>query len=164
VVLIRRPTQSELTELRGVAEFQFKIPGSLLIPDDVHVAISPNTNRVRLVLRSGVKYLALRARDYRFNLYVPAGVVLNNYLPHPYMRVYVKDEYAGFIASGKTLFCKHVLIADPEIRPEDEVLVTDSTGKLLAVGRALVAGWEMVYYKRGEAVRVREGVINGGEN
>ncbi len=163
-MLIRRPTQSELAELRGIAEFQFKIPGFLLIPDDVRVAISPNTNRIRLVLRSGVKYLALRARDYRFNLYVPAGIVLNNYLPHPYIRVYVKDEYTSFIASGKTLFCKHVLVADPEIKPEDEVLVTDSTGKLLAVGRALIAGWEMVYYKRGEAVRVREGVSSSEEN
>jgi len=49
----------------------------------------------------------------------------------------------------------------PEIGPYDEVLVVDSTGKLLAVGRALVAGREIVYYKRGEAVRVREGVSSG---
>lgn len=160
-MIIRKPTEDELLELRGIAELQFKIPGSLLIPDDVQVVVSPNTNRVRLILESGSKYLALRARDYRFNLYIPAGVVLNNYLPHPRMRVYVKDEYADFIAKGKTLFCKHVLMADPEIGPYDEVLVVDSTGKLLAVGRALVAGREMVYYKRGEAVRVREGVSSG---
>jgi len=162
--VIRRPTSSELLELRSIAEFQFKIPGSVLIPEDIYVVTSPNTNRIRLVLKSRAKYLALRARDYRFNLYIPAGIVLNNYLPQPYMRVYVKDEYANFVASGKTLFCKHVLMADPEIKPLDEVLVVDSTGKLLAVGRALVAGEEIVYYNRGEAVRVREGVSSIEEN
>jgi uncharacterized protein with predicted RNA binding PUA domain len=157
-VIARRPTPNELAELRSIAEFQFRVPGALLIPDDVYVTISPNTNRVRLVMRNASKYLALRARDYRLNLYIPAGVELNKILPHPYMRVYVKDDYAGFIASGRTLFCKHVLMADPAIRPDDEVLVVDAKGRLLAVGRALVAGWEMVYYKRGGAVKVREGV------
>ncbi len=157
-MIIRRPTSNELIELRSIAELQFKVPGDILIPEDVYVAVSPNTNKIRLVLRSGVKYLGLRARDYRFNLYIPAGIVLNNSVPHPHMRVYVKKEYVPFIAKGKTLFCKHVLMADPEIRPEDEVLVVDSAGSLLAVGRALIAGHEVVYYKRGEAVKIREGV------
>lgn len=161
MLITRKPTESELLELRSIAELQFKIPGFMLIPDDIEVVVSPNTSRIRLVLRSRSRYLALRARDYRFNLYIPAGIVLNNHLPHPYMRVYVKDDYADFIARGRTLFCKHVLMADPEIRPHDEVLVVNTTGKLLAVGRALVAGGEMVYYKRGEAVRVREGVNSG---
>jgi uncharacterized protein with predicted RNA binding PUA domain len=157
-VIIRRPTSYELIELRGIAELQFRVPGDVLIPEDIHVAVSPNTNKIRIVFRSGVKYLGLRARDYRFNLYIPAGIVLNNNITHPHMRVYVKKEYASFIAKGKTLVCNHVLMADPEIKPDDEVLVVDPAGNLLAVGRSLIAGHEFVYYKRGEAVKIREGV------
>lgn len=154
---IRKPTPSELAELREIAEIQFNAPGELLIPDQIYVSVSLNTNRVRLVIMNKTRYLAVRARDYRFNLYLPAGKVLNSILPHPRLRIYVKEEYAEFIARGGTLFAKHVLMADPDVRPGDEVLVVDPTGTLLAVGRSRLSGWEMVYYNRGEAVKIREG-------
>lgn len=157
-LLIRKPTQEELRELREVAEFQFDVSGELLIPNTILVVVSPNTNRIRLILHEGRKYLGLRSRDYRFNLYLSAGYVLNKIIPHPRLRVYVKEDYVDFIAKGGNLFCKHVLMADPNIRPGDEILVVDPRGELIAVGRARISGWELVYYNRGEGVRIREGV------
>lgn len=158
-MIIRRPTLDELRELRSIAEYQFGVSGTIVIPETIEVAVSPNTNRIRFILLGGKKYLALRSRDYRFNLYLSAGTVLNRVLPHPRLRVYVKDNYTEFISKGETLFCKHVLMADPLIRPNDEVLVNNTRGELVAVGRARLAGWEMVFYNRGEAVKVREGVL-----
>lgn len=157
-MIIRKPTTSELRELREIAEFQFNVKGELLIPDDVYVAVSPNTNRIRYLIVDNQKYLSLRSRDHRFNLHIPAGYVLIRLLPPPKLRIYVKNEYAEFIARGETLFARHVLMADPSVKPGDEVLVVDEEGRLLGVGRAKLAGWEMVHYNRGEAVKVREGV------
>ncbi|MCY0867970.1 MAG: pseudouridine synthase [Desulfurococcus sp.] len=160
---IRRPEPRELSELRWIARLQFGVRGEF-IPDSVELAVSPSTMKVRHVMLGGVKYLTLRAGDYRFNLHVASGRVLNKMLPYPKLRVYVKRDYAEFIAAGGNLFSRHVLAADPGIRPGDEVLVVSLSGDLLAVGRAVLAGHEMVYYKRGEAVRVREGVMEGLSN
>lgn len=155
---MRKPAPRELEQLRKIAELQFGVPGEVFIPDDVLVAVSPATEKIRLVIHKGKPYLGVRSRDYRFNLYITSGVVLNNLLPKPKLRVYVKDEYASFVATGKNLFCKHVLAADPDIKPEDEVLVVNTSNELIAVGRSAKSGWEMVLYKRGEAVRIREGI------
>ncbi len=155
----RKPTVWELNELREIAEFQFGIRGELLIPNNVDVVVSVNTNRIRFILLDNEKYLSLRSRDYRFNLHIASAHALNKLLPHPRLRVYVKEPYVEFVARGGSLFSKHVLMADPDIRPGDEVLVVDFKGSLIAVGRAKLSGWEITHYNRGEAVKVREGVI-----
>ena len=157
-LITRKPTAEELEELRAIAEVQFGVAGNLVIPETVNVIISPSTNRIRFLVVNGKKYLALRPRDYRFNLYLSAGEILNTVLPHPRLRVYVKRDYVEFVSKGNTLFCRHVLMADPDVRPGDEVLVVDQNGNLIAVGRSRLAGWEMVFYSRGEAVKIREGV------
>ncbi|MEM1641961.1 MAG: PUA domain-containing protein [Desulfurococcaceae archaeon] len=158
MMITRKPSTRELMELREIAELQFGVKGEEFIPSNVLVGVSPNTEKIRFILYLNRPYLGLRSRDYRFNLYIPSGIVLNQLLPKPKLRVFVKNEYAPFVKSGKTLFCKHVLAADPSIRPDDEVLVLDQQGELIAVGRAARSGWEMVYYKRGVAVKIREGV------
>jgi len=156
-MLRRRLTESEIEELRYIAGLQFGV-GEEFIPDDAEGEFSRTTLKLRRIIVDSKPYLAVRASDYRFNLYITSGLVLNKILPHPKMRVYVLSKYADFIAKGGNVFCKHVLMADPDIRPEDEVLVVDEKGELLAVGRAIKPGWEMVFYKWGEAVRIRRGV------
>lgn len=157
-MITRKPTPRELEELRYIAELQFGVEGHLLIPDEVLVVASPVTGKIRMVLLNEKPYLGVRPRDYRFNLYVAGGIRLNDLLPKPKLRVYVKDEYAEFVKAGKTVFCRHVLMADPGIRFGDEVLAVDPSGKLLAVGRSVKSGFEMVFYRRGEAVKIREGM------
>jgi len=57
------------------------------------------------------------------------------------------------------VFTKHVVWADPDIRPGDEVVVVDyETGEVIGVGKASKPGWEMIYYGWGEGVRIREGI------
>jgi archaeosine synthase len=57
-----------------------------------------------------------------------------------------------FVPKG-TVFAIGVLNADPGIRPFDEVIVLNE--RVIAVGRALMSGWEMQASKRGAAVAVR---------
>jgi len=75
----------------------------------------------------------------------------------PRFRIVVQDEVEQFIRAGKSVFAKHVVTADPEIRPLEEVVVVNSRGEALAVGRAVLAGCEMAFFKRGVAVKVRHG-------
>jgi archaeosine-15-forming tRNA-guanine transglycosylase len=56
------------------------------------------------------------------------------------------------------VFAKHVLGADPALRPDEETIVTVPSGEVIAVGKALLTGKEMLGFKRGVAVRVRKGV------
>ncbi|WP_440060107.1 PUA domain-containing protein [Thermogladius sp. 4427co] len=151
-------TEDELRELRMIAKHQFGV-GEEFIPDNAIGEFSQNTLKLRRVFVDSQPYLAVRATDFKFNLYIASGRVLNRLLPHPRLRVYVPTKYSDFIAKGGNVFCKHVLMADPDIRPEDEVLVVDEKGDLIAVGRAVKPGWEMVFYKWGEAVRIRQGVL-----
>jgi len=72
--------------------------------------------------------------------------------------VKVPAEAEPFIAKGKSVFAKHVVEVDNEIRPQEEVVVINEKKEVLAVGKALLTGKEMKAFKRGVAVRVRRGI------
>ncbi|MCD6301131.1 MAG: pseudouridine synthase [Staphylothermus sp.] len=154
----RKATSEELEELRWIASLQFGEYGIELIPDNITLVISPSTGKIRYLLYEDKLYLSLRAGDHRFLLHIPSARVLNRLAEPPKFRVYVNINYAEFIKNGGNVFSKHVVMADPEIRPGDEVVVVDENGELIGVGRAIRPGWEMIYYNWGEAVRIREGV------
>ncbi len=71
--------------------------------------------------------------------------------------VKVQDDVSDFIAEGRSVFAKHVVDCDEEIRPEEEVVVIDGYDEVLAVGRAVLTGKEMKAFERGVAVRIRCG-------
>jgi len=76
----------------------------------------------------------------------------------PRLMVTVSRDAAPFVAKGKSVFAKHVVAADGEIRPQEEVMVLNEDNELLAVGKAILTGREMTAFKRGVAVRVRKGI------
>ena len=82
---------------------------------------------------------------------------LKKALPPPSYRVTVLPEVAEFILQGKNAFCKHVAAADPGIMAGDEVLVVTADDQLLATGMAVLSGREMLVFKYGAAVKVRQG-------
>ncbi len=104
---------------------------------------------------------AIRASDGFIVLNRKGAKLVHQALKPPRLRVTVSDDAVPFVAQGKTVFAKHVAAADPEIRPAEEVLVVDSRDRLLASGKALLTGEEMIAFKIGKAVAVRRGF--GGE-
>ncbi len=47
---------------------------------------------------------------------------------------------------------------DEDLRPMDEVLVVNGSDELVAIGRALMVQREMLAFRGGVAVKVREGI------
>ena len=80
-----------------------------------------------------------------------------NTLPSFTGYVVVIDDVLEFIVQGKNLFAKHAIEAGPGIRPDDEVIVRDTSGSVVAVGKAVLTSEEMLRFKNGQAVNVRRG-------
>jgi 7-cyano-7-deazaguanine tRNA-ribosyltransferase len=147
-----------LQKIRSVANYQFATGvGEALFPDDVEISFSKRTGKIRYIYLHGKLLATLRAKDGMLALTVEGAKRLVEGVQKPRFRVVVRDDVASFISAGKDVFAKHVVNADPEIRPKEEVVVTDSRDEVLAVGRSVLTGEEMLAFKRGVAVRVRRG-------
>ncbi|MGC8817354.1 MAG: PUA domain-containing protein [Candidatus Hadarchaeum sp.] len=141
--------------------------GNRLFPDGVRVV--KTRGRIRQVWLGEEILCTIRASDGFIVLNRRGAELIHSALSPPRLRVTVGPEAAPFVAAGKTVFAKHVVAADPEIRPYEEVLVVDPDDRLLATGKALLNGAEMVAFKTGVAVAVRRGlrdakVLGRGDN
>ena len=150
----------DLEKLRSIASYQFgENVGEILFPEGVTIVRSKSTGKIKHVYLNGELIATLRPRDGLLSLTIEGARRLLQ--AKKGFLVVVKSEAAEAISKGRSVFAKHVIQADEEIRPGDEVLVIDERNNLLAVGRALLFGEEMTKFKRGVAVRVRRGVKEG---
>ena len=150
-----------LRKIRGVAEYQFGVGiGSRLFPSDVNIKYSKRTGRIRHVYLKGELLATLRPTDGLFSLNVEGAKRLLKIVHKPKLRVVIQKEVSPFIRKGGNVFAKHVLEADHELLPKDEVIIVDNDDNILAIGKAVLNGQEMLSFKRGVAVKVRRGVEN----
>jgi len=153
-----RDKLSALQRIRSIANYQFgKGVGERLFPDDVRIVLSKRTGRIRHVYLDENRLATLRPPDGLFSLTITGAKRIMEGAESPRLWVKVQKEAAPFIAKGKSFFAKHVMDADDEIRPHEEVIVIDEENEVLAVGKAMLSGREMKAFKRGVAVRVRRG-------
>jgi uncharacterized protein with predicted RNA binding PUA domain len=141
-----------------VADYQFgKGVGAKLFPDGVEILFSKRTGRIRYVYLKSKRLATLRPTDGLFSLSVAGAKRIAENAVSAKCFVTVRDDVAEFIADGGDVFAVHIVKADREIRAKDEVIVVDGSGKVLAVGRAVLSGEEMEAFKIGVAVKVRRG-------
>ncbi|GAA0661940.1 PUA domain-containing protein [Natronoarchaeum mannanilyticum] len=161
-------------DLRRVADYQFGGgAGALLFPEDDEYEVKRSSSgRPSQVLADEQSSSSPRSAspredadggrlvtlgvDGRFTLGLEGGRRLAD-LAHPKNRVVVGDDSEPFVREGKNAFAKFVTEVDPEIRPDDEVLVVHEEGRLLAVGRAELSADAMLDFDAGMAVKVRDG-------
>jgi len=105
------------------------------------------TGMPRYVLLNGERLFTIKPNDFSITLSKKGALFLDKCLPKPYARVWVEEEF------GKTVFAKHVIDADPNIRRGVDVLIYKD--RLIAFGKAVMSGEEMLNLNFGEAVRVR---------
>ena len=147
----------DFERLRGIADYQFGHgAGRCLFPDSIRIEYSKNTDRPRHVFIDDVMIANYRPTDALFTITIAGAMRLND-LPGFTGYVVVVDDVLEFIEQGKNLFAKHVLEAGPGIRPDDEVIVRDASGRVTAVGKAILTSEEMSRFKTGLAVNVRRG-------
>jgi predicted RNA-binding protein (TIGR00451 family) len=143
-----------------VADYQFgKGVGEQLFPDNVKMEYSKKTGRIRHIYLDGKRLATLRPVDGLFSLSIAGAKRIADKASNAKCFVTVQTEVSKFIAEGGDVFAAHVVRADSEIRPKDEVIVLDEDGNVLAVGRAVLSGEEMKAFRCGVAVKVRRGCV-----
>ena len=144
--------------MRGVAEYQFgPSSGGTLFPEGVSFERSKRTGKVRFIRLGDVLLASLRPTDGMLTLTIARAERLVSGVNPLGCTVTVLDDVGEFISQRKNVFAKHVVDAGDGIRPGAEVIVLDSKKRVLAVGRALLTGEEMLAFGFGVAVRTRRG-------
>ncbi|MEM0043839.1 MAG: PUA domain-containing protein [Sulfolobales archaeon] len=153
-----KASRESIRILRALADYQFKPGvGEILINDESYLLVSKTTGRIRGVEDSEGLVLTVRASDHRIIPTCVGGLRIKNHVASPQLRVIVINEISREISLGGSVFARHVLEVDRELRPWDIALVVDESDRLLAIGRLLLSPDEMLHYIRGVAVFNREG-------
>lgn len=148
---------SLLRRLQVIADFQFgRGVGAKLLPEGCTFILA-RSGQPRQVLLEGKRLATLRASDGRLTLGIEGAVRLHDILRPPSYRVMIQDGVAAYIVRGKNAFARHVLSADGFIRAGDEVMVVGENDRILATGSAVLSGADMMAFKSGVAVLVRQG-------
>ena len=152
--------EDALRRIRSVADYQFgKGIGTTLFTENVEIIRAKRTGRIRYIYLDGKRLATLRPTNGLFSLSITgAKRIVENAISAKCL-VAVRDDVSKFIAVGGDVFAKHVVKADGDIRPKDEVIVVDEKGEVLAVGRAVLSGEEMIAFTRGVAIKVRRGIV-----
>lgn len=154
-----KTVNANLMRIRAVANYQFGADvGKELFPEDVSIRCSKKTGRIRHIFLHGMLLATLRPKDGLLSLSIEGARRLQRVLSFPRLRVVVCEEVAEFILKGGDVFARHLVDADKTLRAGEEVLVVSPKDELLGVGKALLAGNEMLMFKRGVAVKMRWGV------
>lgn len=155
----RLKDKQSLETLRRIADYQLgKGAGDALLTNKVEIAFSRTTGRIRYIYMRNRLLATLRPTDGMFSLTIGGAKRLTRKASLERLWIKVSDDAAPFIAKGKSVFAKHIIDADEEIRPREEVIVLRKSGKVLAVGKAVLTGREMKIFGIGLAVHVRRGV------
>jgi len=153
------PADLDAWRVRAVADMQFgRGAADALFSNPLKIVKSRKTGRIRNVMSDGRHVVSMRAHDGLFTLKLAGARRLHAAFSPPSMRVIVDAETAPFYRAGANVFAKFVRGADPDLRPGDEVIVVDPADAIIATGQARMNAEELRSFRRGVAVRVREGV------
>ena len=148
-----------LQKIRSIADYQFGGGvGSSFFPSEVKIVYSKRTGKVRHIYLGEELLATLRPTTGLFVLTIAGAKRMVREIKPMRLWVRIQDDVASFVAKGRSVFAKHVVDVDLEMRPQEEVIVVNGKNEVLAVGRALLSGKEMKAFSRGVAVRVRRGV------
>ncbi|WP_236943457.1 PUA domain-containing protein [Ignicoccus islandicus] len=116
--------------------------------EEVRVKYSKTGMPRYIIDRNGKRLFTVRSSDGLLTLSEESAKILFDCLPGKVGKVYVTE------LPTKTVFNKHVVDADENLlRGVDALIVKDD--ELIAYGRTVVSGREMITLNMGEAIKVR---------
>ncbi len=148
-------------KVKAISDYQFdpEITDILFSnKEEIYIERSKNTNKIRYIHLKDKILLTLRPSNGLFTLsLLSAKLIIKNTKP-PKLRAIVSTEVSEFIKEGRSVFCKHVIDIDENLRPMDEVIVVDQNDELLAIGRLKIPITYVKTFKNGVAIKVRRGI------
>jgi len=154
---VKKKINSDIQKISAVSEIQFgKGISKVLFNGEKKIVKSKKTGKIRNVYCNKKHILSMRANDGMFTLKIDGAKILHKSIKYPNLRVIVKDDAVPFIKEGKSVFAKFVKDCDSKLRPFDECIIVDEKDNLIAVGRCILNREEMLSFKYGMAVKIRE--------
>ena len=146
---------SDLQFIRQNLVYQYSEPllADKISLEKIRIISSRRTRKPRHIMINDNLFATVRARSGRLVLAEYGIRWLHAHLPAPKNRVIIQPDVLEFIQKGRSIFAKHVIQADPSIRPEEEVLIIVAPDRLIGLGRAQLSGRNMAGAKRGVAVK-----------
>lgn len=127
--------------------------------NNLRLCYSKATGRLRVIAYNNRVFAFIRASDFRLIPRIDMAILLHRVISYPRHRIVIVNEIAeDILERGHTVFSRHVLEGDENIKPFDEVLIVDENDKLIGVGRALISYEAIITALRGPAVQIREKV------
>ncbi len=147
-------------KINCIADYQFgEGSGKALFPGDVKIVKSRKTGKIRHVYEDETLIATLRATDSVFVLDREGARRLHSHMEYPKNRVVVNADADPFAREGKSIFAKFVIDCDINIRSNEEVLIVNEKDDLIAFGKSILCGHEIMDFKTGQAVKTRKGGI-----
>ncbi len=147
------PEKLGARKLRALFAYQWDIiPEDLLNSEDLQLKASRKTGKIRYVQLDDEIAFTLVPTNGLLTPTYRGGLVLQNAGIGDRYIVVVDDDAAEFIVAGKSALAKFVIQASPELLAGEEVLIVNRESSLLATGRALLTGPEMLAFSRGVAI------------
>jgi 7-cyano-7-deazaguanine tRNA-ribosyltransferase len=147
-------------KISSIADYQFGMgAGKALFPGEVKIVKSRKTGKIRHVYDGETLIATLRATDSVFVLDREGARRLHSNMEYPKNRVVVNADADPFAREGKSIFAKFVIDCDINIRSNDEVLIVNEKDDLIAFGKSILCGHEIMDFNTGQAVKTRKGGI-----
>jgi len=147
-------------KINSIADYQFGMgAGKALFPGDVKIVKSRKTGKIRHIYEGETLIATLRATDSVFVLDREGARRLHSNMEYPKNRVVVNTDADPFAREGKSIFAKFVIDCDINIRSNEEVLIVNEKDELIAFGKSILCGHEIMDFNTGQAVKTRKGGI-----
>lgn len=126
--------------------------------DELDYDISKKTGRLKRLYWKGRLLATIRENGSIALTILGAELLCRNTEFRKHYAIVVDKKSEGPVSEGKTVFAKHVILHGDMIKPKLDVPVLNAEGKVIAVGQALISSKMLGRFKRGVAVKVREGL------
>jgi 7-cyano-7-deazaguanine tRNA-ribosyltransferase len=147
-------------KINSIADYQFgEGAGNALFPGEVQIVKSRKTGKIRHIYEDETLIATLRATDSVFVLDREGARRLHSLMDYPKNRVVVNADADPFAREGKSIFAKFVIDCDINIRSNEEVLIVNEKDDLIAYGKSILCGHEIMDFNTGQAVKTRKGGI-----
>ena len=149
--------KDDLKKIKAIADYQFgKGAGELLFTGKIKIEKSKKTGKIRHIFDGNQNIVNMRASD-SFLILSKLGAKRLAQMDGMRNKVMIDNSVESFARDGKSVFAKFIKDCDENIRSNDEVLIVNEEGDLLAFGKALLNYSEMLDFNTGQAIKTRKG-------